>query len=153
MKKRRPSFDATQLGFAFDAPPPASADGALAGLDRRVSSAVSTILSQAGRSRYDVAGGMSRLLDEDVSKMMLDAYASEAREGHNISVGRFLTLVSETGRYDVLNALLREIGAAVVVGEEILTVELGHVRRQMKILADREAQLRRVAPVIKGGGQ
>ncbi len=164
MRKRRPAFDPNQGMFHFEAPilraPEVRqiphVEGQLEGLDRRVASAVGHILaeaSRAGRTRYDVAGGVSELLGDDVSKMMLDAYASESREGHNISFGRFLALVADTHSYGVLNALLAEIGATIVVGEEIATVELGHVQAQMRDLKVREQQLLKVVKPITRGGE
>lgn len=151
--KRRPAFDSPQLGFSFDPPAPAASEGALSGIERQVASAVAQILKDDTRTRYEVAGGVSALLQDDVSKLMLDAYASEAREGHNISVGRFLALIAETGRYDVLNGLLALIGARIVVGEEVLTVELGHLEAERQRIAERMQQLRRIAqPITTRGG-
>jgi hypothetical protein len=68
---------------------------------------------------------MSDLLDEEVTRFMLDAYASEAREGHNISASRFLALIAVTNRHDILDHILRRIGAAVLVGAEIATARVG----------------------------
>ncbi len=152
--KRKPSFDARQGELLFEIPAPAHRDGLLEGLDRRVSSAVANILNDAkahGHSRFQVASGMSELLDDDVSKGTLDAYASESKDAHNISFARFLALVSETGAYGVLNGLLSEIGARVVVGEEIVTLELGHVQAQIRDLKAREAELARIVQPIKRG--
>lgn len=152
MAKRNPSFKNDQLEFGFEIPDTARREGALLGIDRRIASGVSRMMADDGRSRFEIAGGVSALLNEDVSKAMLDAYASEARGDHNISAARLLALVAETGGYGVLNALLGEIGAALVVGEEIATVELGHIRAQKKILAQREAQLMKVVRPIASKG-
>lgn len=148
MSKRKSSFSADQMELGFEVPASARRDGELAGIERRIASAIALILKDEPRSRYDVAADMSRILDDDVSKMMLDAYASEARDTHNISAGRLLAVVAVTGRYDVLRAILRPIGADLIVGEEILTVELGHIRAQQAKLAKREAEIRKIAPLI-----
>jgi hypothetical protein len=66
-------------------------------LRAKVARAVSETLKDCGRSREDVAKDMSAWLGEDVSKAMLDAYASEAREEHTISYVRLLALVHATG--------------------------------------------------------
>ena len=131
-KKRRASISADQLLFTFDAPrAPVGGDAELAGLDRVVAACVSQALTVVGRSRYDLAGQISALLDENVSKQMLDGYVAEARGDFNISVHRFLALIAVTKRYDILDALVRKIGAAVLVGEEIHTAQLGHIDRQI----------------------
>ena len=153
MKKRQPKFDDRQLGFSFEPAHGASEEGALAGLDAFVSSAVGRILRDDPRSRFEIAGGVSALLGDDVSKSMLDAYSAEAKDTHNISLARFLALIAETQRFDVLDALCQRIGAKVVVGEEILTVELGHVKAQIKRLRARESVLEKVAPEITRGGR
>jgi hypothetical protein len=147
MSRRRATPDAGQLAFAFDAAP-AGADGALQGLDRAVAAAVSRILKADPRSRFEVAGAVSAALGDDVSKAMLDAYSAEARESHNISLSRFLALIAETQRFDVLDGLCQRIGCKVVVGEEILTVELGHIATQMERLRQRRKLLERIAPEI-----
>ncbi|PZO89080.1 MAG: hypothetical protein DI623_11415 [Sphingomonas sanxanigenens] len=127
MNKRRPSLDPSQLGFTFDPPPPARRVADLAGLDRVVASAVSDALKRDDRSRQEIAGAISALLAEDVTSLMLDAYASEARDKHNISAARFLALIAVTARFDLLDALVRRIGAGVLVGEELHTARLGHL--------------------------
>lgn len=148
MSKRTPAFNPGQMSLGFEPLPTIASDGMLAGLDRQVSSAVSKMMKDDNRDRFDLAAAMSRLLDGDVSKSMLDKYSSETSEEHNISAGRFIALVAATGRYDVLEALLRKIGCALVVGEEIRTVELGHVAAQIERLQERQRHLKRIAPQI-----
>ena len=131
MGKRRSSLDTTQLGFTFEPPAPARHDADLAGLDRMIAAAVARALKEDTRSRDEVAGAVSALLSEDVTRWMLDAYASEARDTHNISAGRFLALIAATSRHDLLDTILRRIGAAVLVGEEITTARVGHLRSQI----------------------
>lgn len=151
-KKRRASLSTDQLVFTFDAPSaPSCAAAELAGLDRMVAAAVGRALGGAGRSRYEIAGLMSELLDEDVSKLMLDGYAAEARGDFNVSVHRFLALIAVTKRYDILDALVRRVGAAILVGDEIHTAQLGHIDRQ---IAELQAQRKSIAagarPIKRG---
>lgn len=155
MAKRRRAFEG-QLGFAFDPPAPASAPGELAGLEALICGAVSTILLDAhaaGRRREVVAAEMSVLLGEDVSRAMLDAYASPAREGHKVPMARFLALVSVCSRHDVLDRIMREIGAAVLVGEEVHTAQLGNIDRQIAALKVERQAIERRAPIIRGTKQ
>ena len=141
MPKRKPALDPAQLDLGFGVPEPACSDAALAMLPRIVASGVAAILKGDARSRFDIAAAVSRLLDEDVSKLMLDAYASEARDGHRISFDRMLALVAATGRYDVLRAALRRIGADLLVGEEVFLAEIGHLESQRREI---DARLRRL---------
>lgn len=141
-----------QLGFAFEPPAPATADAALAGLEQRINRMVGAMLNSDERPREVIAARMSVLLGEDVSRAMLDAYSSPARIEHRVPMSRLLALVAVTGRHDLLDPLLREIGAALLVGEEVHTARIGQISRQLKNLKDELRQLERSAPVIREGG-
>lgn len=152
MSKRRPALDDAQLAFSFAAPRPATEEADLAGLEKVIASAVARVLKDDPRSRFEIAGAVSGLLDDDVTKLMLDAYASEARDGHNISAGRFFALLAATGRFDVLDAICGRIGCKVLVGAEIHTAELGHIDRQMAALKVRRSAIEKVAKPINREG-
>lgn len=152
MNKRRSSLDTVQLGFTFDPPTPAQASADLAGFERLIAAKVARALKDDDRSREVIAAEMSDLLGgEEVTRFMLDAYASEAREQHNISAGRFLALIAVTGRFDLLDAATRRIGAAVLVGEELLAAHLGHLKAQERNLRERiRAAERAATPIMRG---
>lgn len=151
MGKRRPAVPAGQFAFTFDVPTPARGGSALAGLEREIAATVATMLKEDPRTRYLIAAAMSELLDDDVSKSMLDKYASESSEAHAISAVRLLAMTQVTERYDLLDRVTRRIGAALLVGEEILTAELGHIDRQIAELRERRRSIEHAAPVIAGG--
>jgi hypothetical protein len=149
--KRRHSLNPDQLGFSFDAPEPAREVAALAGLDRMVASGISQALNGDSRSRYELAGKVSELLSEDVSKLMLDAYASEARDAHNVPFHRALAIFAVTERIDILDTLLRKIGVSALFGEEIKTARLGHLQRQLaEIKADIRSIEKDAKPIQRG---
>jgi hypothetical protein len=141
-----------QLGFTFVPPTPASGIAALAGLEQRICRTAATILNSDARSRAVLAAEMSELLDETISKEMLDAYASPARLDHRVPMSRFFALVAVTGRQDLLDPLVREIGAALLVGEEVHTARLGHLRRQIEQLKTEMRRLEGSVPLIRTGG-
>lgn len=146
MGKRRPAFDPRQVAFDFTPPEARLSEGGLSALDRVVASAVSAILRDDPRTRYEVAGLMSELLADDVAKTTLDAYSAEAKENHNISLTRFFALVVVSQRYDVLGQLLRGIGADLLVGEEVHLAEIGHLKAQKR---DIDARLKRLSAVAQ----
>lgn len=151
MPKRTPALNPSQMAFSFDTPTPDVSEGSLADLERKVASAVSQILREDGRSRFEIAGLVSALMGEDVSKFMLDAYASEARDGHNISLARFLGLVVATQRFDALDAVLRQVGVSAMVGDEIRLAEIGHLEAQKRQLDQRLKSLKSEAqPLTRG---
>lgn len=146
MAKLRPS--ANQFAFTFDAPQPATLPAALAGVDARIARTVAEILKHDDRERSVIAAEMSVLLSYEVSKSMLDAYASPARDEHNISFSRMLALIAVTNRFDLLDRETRPIGAAVLVGEEIFTAEIGHIDSEISKLQQRKKDLSRLNPTI-----
>jgi hypothetical protein len=155
MAKPRPAASADQMKLAFggfEAPSPARHDAALAGLERTIAAGVARALKEDPRSRAEVAGAVSSLMDEDVSRWMLDAYASEARDTHSISAGRFLALMAATERFDILDAILTRVGARVLVGDEVHTARLGHLEARMRELQSEIAAVKRVAKPMRRRG-
>lgn len=150
MARHRVATSAINIGF-FDTPAVPTKEGALAGFDRDIAIVVAQAMKGSGRSRDLLAEQLSLLLAEVVSKPMLDAYASKARDTHNISAARLLALVAVTGRFDLLDSLARRIGAGVLVGEELTTARLGHLKAQRTKL-DREIRALgdRVKPIKRG---
>lgn len=142
-----------QLGFDFAVPAPPDCVGDLAGMERFISETVGTVIASDGRARELIAADMSLLLDDEVSRAMLDAYSSPARTEHKVPMSRFLALLVVTGRQDLLDPIARKIGAAVLVGEEVKTARLGHVRQQIKKLQQEEKALSGRAPLMRGSAE
>lgn len=143
-----------QMGFAFDAPPvPAKGAAGLAGFEKRVNGMVGAILATehaAGRPREIVAAEMSVLLGEDVSKAMLDAYASPARSDHKVPFSRLMALIVVTGRQDMFDPLMREGGMGILVGEEVNTARMGHLDRVIEQARAEKKRIAGSAPLIRG---
>ena len=152
-RKRKPSFDpAAQTSLVLGAPFAEATDGMLAGIERRMASAVALILTEDERPRIEVAAAVSALLGVPVSKAMLDGYAAERRTSHNISAGRFLALIAATRRYDVLDKLLGIIGVKAVVGPEVLKLELGLIEADLVVKKRRGSNLRRIIAGVEAEG-
>ena len=143
----------SQLGFVFEAPCAPSGPAALAGLEARICSTVGSILNSTPRHREVIAAEMSVILAEEVSKGMLDAYASPARAEHKVPMSRFFALVVVTGRQDLLGPLLREIGGTLLIGEEVMTARLGQIDREIALLREEKSKLAATAPLIRGGAR
>ncbi len=140
-----------QFGFLFDAPVNATAAGELAGLERAICESVGEVLNSDGRRREVIAVEMAALLDDEtVSRAMLDAYASPAKDLHRMPMSRFLALIAVTNRHDVFDRLVRKIGAAILVREEVKTARLGHLDREIEKLKAEQRALRASAPLIRG---
>lgn len=135
---RKAAAHPNQFGFTFEPPAPAIEPASLAGLEARAARSVGAMLKHDIRSREVIAAEMSVLLDEPVSTHMLDAYASPMRDGHKVILSRFLALVAVTARFDVLDRLVREVGAGVLDVDGLLTAEIGQIDVQMAQLAERK---------------
>jgi hypothetical protein len=148
VSKRRALIPAGQFAFSFEPPAPARNAADLAGLDAIVAATVARMLKEDERSRPVIAAEMTALLDASVSSGMLDGYASEARDRVNISASRLLALTAVTERFDLYDGLMRRIGASVLVGNEILAAELGHIDRQLAALKARRRSIESATPII-----
>lgn len=146
MGKRRPYRPLGQMAFDFASPAPPADDGGLGGLTRWCTSTVSGMLSEDPRSREDIARRLSTVMEENVSKSMLDVYSSESHTQHNIPIARWLALVAITGRFDLLDAALIKIGARALQGDEMATARLGHLYALRSELDD---EIKAVRPLAK----
>lgn len=141
----RRSRDSATLDLFRDYTPPAVVErfdpdrvrGASLGV--RLARAVAEALLDCGLSREEVAGRLSDYLSEDVTKAMLDAYASPARETHNIPAHRLVALAVVTGDGRLLNALLGEAGYIAVAARYEALIRREQAR-ELREKLDREIE-------------
>jgi len=134
------AWQAPEVVRAFD---PAMVRGGT--LAARIARAVSVALHDCHMDREDVARRMSIYLGARVSKAMLDAYASAAREDHAISLPRFMALIDATGDRRLLELLAEGFGWAVIERRHLPLIDMAAVTEQMDELAKRRDALRREA--------
>lgn len=96
-----------------------------ASLRARIARGVAETLRECSMDRAEVARLMAEFLDEDVTKNMLDAYASEARAEHTIPYLRLAALVHVTGDHRLLQLLADLFGLAVIDKDYLPWVEYG----------------------------
>lgn len=92
--------------------------------------------AKAGEDRDTIAERMAEWLGEEVSKNLLDAYASQAREEHVISLLRLIALVHATGDLRILQMIAEMFGHSVIEDRY-----LPHI--QYAQLADKKEELDR----------
>lgn len=100
-------------------------------LSGQIARAVSEALrdaAAAGTPREEIAARMSVITGERISKSMLDAYASQAREQHAISLPRFLALVQATADRRLLELLAEPMGWAVIERADLPLIELARLQ-------------------------
>ena len=129
-------------GDLFAVPEPAAA--VPAGLDYRhpVAHLVSAVLRSLDRQQ--VAAEMSHLVGKDVSKYMLDAYSSTARDDFNLPFYLVPALETVTHSHAFTEWLAGVRGARVAIGRDALNAELGRLERQHDQTMARIRLLKRV---------
>lgn len=101
-------------------------------LRTQIARAVSRALKDCGKSREQVAAAMSAYLDQEISKNMLDAYASPSREEHHISLERFVALIDATGSFGLLGFIASEFGHVVVPEKYRDLIEMHMIDEQLE---------------------
>lgn len=108
-------------------------------LSARVCRAMALALEESAASRVEIAERMGAYLGETVSKPMLDAYVSEARDTHTINIVRFAALVHATRDWRLLS-LLPELFGFVVVDERYVSLIRATRMREKAAELDRLAE-------------
>lgn len=119
--------DSLTIDMFKDMPPaPVSTAGGLS-CRSEIAHAMSEALK--GYDRYEIAAKMSRLLDREISKHMLDAYTAESREDHIPPLDTAIAFDLATGSKTLGELFARKIGAKLAVGREALDAKLGQLER------------------------
>jgi len=107
-------------------------------LRAKVARAVAETLRDAGQDREAIAAAMGEWLEEEVSKNMLDNYASQGCEQHTIPFIRLLALVHVTEDLRPLTLATEPFGYAVVDQASLEWIEIGK-------LAARRSQIKQIS--------
>lgn len=113
----------------FEIPQPMLAIPGQGNYSVQVSELVGEMLKAADVDRYEIAARMSRLSGDDVSKAMLDAWASPARTDHNLPFYRAALLEEVCASHLLTNWLVTQRGGRVAYGRDALLAELGRLER------------------------
>lgn len=118
--------------------------GAISGnrLSSRISRAIAKALKDCGKDRTTIAGLMSERLGQKVTVATLEAYASEAKTGNNITVERFIALVEATGKIELLGFLAEDFDMAVVPRKFENVIELALIEDHERMIGSRKQTLR-----------
>lgn len=113
----------------FEVPQPVAPMPASMGYRPTVSALVAEILKAADGDRVEIAARMTRIAGVEVSKYMLDAYASEGRQEFNLPLWLVPAFESACDSHDLTNWLVGVRGGRLLIGKEALTAELGRLER------------------------
>ncbi|WP_417846982.1 DNA transposition protein [Thalassospira povalilytica] len=110
---------------------------------QRISRAVSEVLKDCGKSREDIAAAMTEYAGEEVTKNMLDAYASMARESHTINLERAFALLHATGDARIFGMELERFDLAVIPERYLGAVDDAMIEDQREQLRKTQLAARR----------
>lgn len=139
-----PKVDRATLDLFRDWQPPKVAAGftqeELPGgrLGSRISRALALALKACGKTRAQVAAEMTAELGHQVSADMVHAYASETKDGHQISLERFIALVMATGCTDLLGLLTEPFDMVAVPARYEPLIELHLIEEHERDVARRK---------------
>ncbi|MEG7521984.1 MAG: hypothetical protein M3H12_02650 [Chromatiales bacterium] len=119
-KKRGP-----QTLDMFEVPMPADTTPGSMNYAVAVSNLVAEVLKAAPFDRYEIASQMSRLSGDDISKNMLDAWASPARVDHNIPFYRLALLEEVCSTVLMTDWQIEKRGGRASYGKHVYEAELG----------------------------
>jgi len=108
----------------------------------RLSRAISVSLESCGYSRQEISERMSQHLGRRISLNILNAYASVARDTHEISVSRFNSLVMATGDRRLMEFVAADHGWSVIDRRYLPMIELAAVQEHRRDLARKEREIR-----------
>lgn len=131
-------------GDLFAIPKPADPLPASHDYRAQVAHLVGEALAGVGTDRYRIAAEMSRLTGREITKTMLDAYASEGRDTFNLPLWEVPALEAAC-RTHALGAWLATVrGGRLLVGREALTAELGRLEHARDAATKRIRDLKRL---------
>ena len=130
---------------AMSLPPEVTSGG---NLNSQIARAISRALKNSDMSRADIAEGMSKYLGKNITENILNAYASEGRESHKITLERAMALIHVTEEYGLLGFIAEPFDLAVVPTKFSDIIEIHHIEEQEKHLAHQKAT--RMARVRSG---
>lgn len=110
-------------------------------LTSKVARAIGKALRDSDKTRDVIAAEMSQLLGQSISKTMIDAYASEAKESHRITLERTMAVIAVTNCHDLLGFIAGEFGYAVVPEKYADIIELHLIEEHEGELAKRKTAL------------
>lgn len=94
--------------------------------------AISEAIKRCPLSRWEIAAKMSELMDIEVSKYMIDAWTSEAKDGHRFPAEYLPSFCVVTGSMNPLKVLSEAAGVFTLPGPEALRAEIQRLDEEAK---------------------
>lgn len=112
---------------------------------QRLARTVAAALRDADADRATIARRMTEFLGEPVSEAVLNRYASQAAEAHDIGAARFAALAHATGDARTVQELLAPLELVAVCASEAAWIRVGKMIDQQEALERRLASAKALA--------
>ena len=116
-------------GDLFGTPRPHPAGPGAMDFRSAVAQLLGEMFARSGLDRFEIAARASRVAGKDVTKFMLDAYTSEARELHNAPAWLMPALEVACNSHAYTQWLAEVRGARALIGDEALHHDLSRLER------------------------
>lgn len=112
------------LTQAQDAPKKELANEGAANVREPLRVALCAAIKQCPLSRWEIAGKMSHLLGQEISKFSLDAWTAESKDGHRLPAEYLPAFCQVTGDNGPLQILAETAGLFALPGPDALRSEI-----------------------------
>lgn len=96
--------------------------------------ALNDAIKECPLSRHQIVGEMSHLLNEEISKSMLDSWTAESRDDRHIPAEYLPAFCKVTGNFEALDVLNRKAGLFAMAGSEAVRSEIHKMREEARRL-------------------
>ena len=122
-KLKTASSQRTIFDFLREQEPAGRRPGKLA-VQAHLRNAIKQALKKCPLSRWQIAGEMSDLLDQEITKYQLDHWTCESKEQHRFPAEYLPAFCQAVGSTEPLRLLAEAVGVFVVPGQEALRAEI-----------------------------
>jgi len=102
-------------------------------------------------SRWQIAGRMSELLNQEITKYMLDSWTAESKEYHRFPAEYLPAFCEAVGSFEPLRILAEKANVFVVPGPEALRAEIRRLEEEIKRLQKERQKRQRFLQEVEHG--
>lgn len=109
---------------------------------RDLARAIGRAMDVCKYDRFEIAKRMAKALgQDDFSKATLDAYSSESKETHTISIVRLIALIKATDQLWLMDFIAEKVGGTTLFGEEPMLAEQALIDQEIKALQQKKKKI------------
>lgn len=116
-----------------------------------LSLAMSRAIRDSGLSRYEIAGRMSELVGQDITKSMLDAWTAESKEQHRPPAEFLPAFCVASGSREPLLILADKAGYFCLPGPDALRAEIQRLAEEEKEVRAERLKRQRLLKDMEAG--